>query len=105
MHLRSRRVDIIEGLESDLERMKPLNTKGRGRSTRNKRTAPLKGTKNKKQYNTRSRDISRQSQSGEEGLSSRKLKLSAPENGKSKGGKPNKLRTSARLEAQRPKKS
>jgi hypothetical protein len=105
MYLRSRRVDIIKGLESDLERIKPLNTKGRERSTRNKQTVPLKGTKNKKQYNTRSRDISKQTQPGEEGLSSRKLKQSAPENSKSKGGEPNKLRTSARLEAQRPKKS
>jgi len=61
MYLRFRRVNIIKGLESNLKRIKLLNTKGRGRLIRNKRIVPLKGTKNKKQYNTRFQDISKQS--------------------------------------------
>jgi hypothetical protein len=54
MRLSSKRVDIFEGLDSNLERIKPLNAKGRGRLTRGKQTTPLKRTKTKRHYNTRS---------------------------------------------------
>jgi hypothetical protein len=103
MRLRSKRVDIFEGPNSDLERTKPLNAKGRGRSTRGKQTTPLIRTKTERHYNTRSRCIGDQTEAGQKVLSGREQKQSALENGKSKGGKRNKPRRSARLEAQRSK--
>ncbi len=105
MRLRSKCVDIFEGPDSDLEIMKPLNAKGGGRSTRGKQTTPLKRTKIKTHYNTRSRGIGEQTQSGQKTPSGKGKKQSAPENGKLKGEKPNKPRRSARLEAQRSKMS
>jgi hypothetical protein len=98
MRSHSKRVDIFEGPDSDLERM---NAKGRGRSKKGEHTTPLKHTKTKTHYNTRSQGIGEQTQSGQKVLSRREQKQSALENGKSKGGKCNKPRRSARLEAQR----
>jgi hypothetical protein len=99
MGSRSKRVGIFEGPDSDLERTKPSNAKGRGRSTRGKQTTPLKHTKTKSHYNTRSRGIG--DQPGQKVLSGREQKQSALE--KSKGGKRDKPRRSARLEAQKSK--
>jgi hypothetical protein len=59
MLLRSKRVDIFKGPNSDLERIRLLNAKGKGRSTRRRQTTLLKCTKTKKHYNTRSQDISK----------------------------------------------
>jgi len=53
MRLLSKRVDIFEGPDSDLERTKYLNAKGRGQSTIRKQTTPLNYTKTKMYYNTR----------------------------------------------------
>jgi hypothetical protein len=53
MRLLSKRVDIFKGLDSDLERTKHLNAKGKGRSTIGKQTTPLNCTKTKMHYNTR----------------------------------------------------
>jgi hypothetical protein len=103
MPSRSKRVNIFKGPNSDLERIRPLNAKGKGRSTRGRQTTPLKRTKTKRHYNTRSRDIGEQTKSGQEVLSGRERKQSTPENGKSKDGKPDTPRRSARLEAQRSK--
>jgi hypothetical protein len=99
MPSRFKRVDIFKGPDSDLERMRLLNAKGRGQSTRGRQTTPLKRTKTKRHYNTRSRSIGEQTKSGQEVLSSRERKQSMLENGKSKGGKPDTPRRSARLEA------
>jgi hypothetical protein len=99
----SKRVDIFEGPDSDLERTKHLNAKGRGRSTIKKRTTPLKRTKTKSHYNTRSQGAGVQTQSGQKVLSRKEQKQSALENGRSKGGKSAKLRRSTRLEAQKSK--
>jgi hypothetical protein len=101
MRLRSKRVNIFKGPDSDLERTKLPNTKGRGRLTKGKQTTPLIRTKTKRHYNTRSQCISDQTEAGQNVLSKREQKQSVLENGKLKGGKRNKLRRSARLEVQR----
>jgi hypothetical protein len=101
MSSRSKRVGIFEGPDSDLERTKPPNAKSRGRSTRGKQTTPLKHTKTKSHYNTRSRGIGEKTQPGQKVLSGREQKQSALK--KSKSGKRDKPRRSARLEAQRSK--
>jgi hypothetical protein len=103
MRLFSKRVDIFEGPNSDLKRTKHLNAKGRGRLTIKKQTTPLKRTKTKSYYNTRSQGVSKQTQSGQKVRSRREQKQSALENGKSKGGKSAKPRRSTRLEAQKSK--
>jgi hypothetical protein len=103
MGSRSKRVDIFEGPDSDLERTKPLNANDRGRSTRGKQTTPSARTKTKMHYYTRSRCIGEQTQSEQKVRSGREKKQSALETGKSKGGKRDKPRRSARLEAQRSK--
>jgi hypothetical protein len=100
MHLSSKRVDIFEGPNSDLERIKPLNAKGKGRSTRGKQTTLLKRTKTKRHYNTRSWDISKQTKLGQKVLSSKEQKQFALKNSKSKGRKLNAPRRSAKLKAQ-----
>jgi hypothetical protein len=99
----SERVDIFEGPDSDLERTKHLNAKGRGRSAMGKQTTPLNRTKTKRHYNTRSQGIGKQTKSRQKVLSGGKQKQSVLENGKSKGGNCDKPRRSARLEAQRSK--
>jgi hypothetical protein len=68
-----------------------------------KQTTPLKRTKTKRHYNTRTQGISEQTQSGQKELSCREQKQSALEKCKSKGGKHNKPRRFARLKAQRSK--
>lgn len=96
----SRRVGIFEGPDNDLE-MKPLNAKGRRRSTKGKQITPLKRTMAKMHCNTRSRGIGEQTQSGQKLLCGREQRKSVLENGKLNGGKCDKLRRSARLEARR----
>jgi len=50
----SKRVNIFKGPNSNLKGTKHLNAKGRGRLTIKKQTTPLKHTKTKSYYNTRS---------------------------------------------------
>jgi hypothetical protein len=61
----SKYVDIFEGPNSDLKGTKHLNAKGRGRLTIKKQTTPLKHTKTKSHYNTRSQGVGDQTQSGQ----------------------------------------
>jgi len=103
MRLLSKRVDIFEGPNSNLERTKHLNAKGRGRSKMGKQTTPLNRTKTKMHYNTRSQGIGKQTKSRQKVLSGGKQKQSTLENSKSNSGNCDKPRRSTRLEAQRSK--
>src|ERR1700722_6788066 len=101
MSLPSKHVDIFEVPNSDLERTKPQIANGRGRSMTGQQTSMR--TKTKSHCNARSQNIGEQTQSEQKVRSGWEQMQSVLENGKSKGGKHNKPRRSARLEAQRSK--
>jgi len=103
MRLLSKRVDIFEGPNSNLERTKHLNAKGKGQSTIEKQITPLNRTKTKMHYNTCPQGISKQTKSRQKVLSGGKQKQSTLKNGKPNSGNYDKPRRSTRLEAQRSK--
>ena len=101
MGSRSKRVDVFDGPDSDLE--KTLSTKGKRYSKRGKRPTILTRTKTKRNYNTRSRRIGKPTELGPVVRLGRNKERSVPEKGKSQSGERNNLRRSARLKAQKPK--
>jgi hypothetical protein len=102
MSLHPQRFDIFDGPDSDHERAKRLNTRGKIRSAREKQTVYVVCMK-MMNYKAKSQRIVEQTQPQQKVLGRRKQRKYGVKTCKLKGGEHDKLRRSARLEAQRVK--
>jgi hypothetical protein len=96
---RPKRLVVFEGPESDHERAKSLNAKGKRRSAKRKQKISLT-VKTKGQFRARSRRVDEQTQSEQKVRPRRKQKQPVVKAIESKRGDYDKPRRSARLEEQ-----